>query len=314
MKSELRTTQNTSLPCAGYLPHWSRNISLTGACVAMSLMLGCASVDKNPQSTVEDNASVVTEKTPEKQVVVSQVQKVKAEEQSVANADAMMASLKAPLEKVADAPVAPVEEKVVEAPVKVVEAPVPEPEPVQATPEVEAVVEKVQVVEAVPEEKKIVVAKPTAIKAPAKPLAISKKDLPANYDIWVLKEGDTPLTQGLVISTPTWEMGKEGYMSQIWLTLKEDEIHINSSSDIATEAKDLGIKIDNGDLIPFTSIAENNIGVVSGEWLDKLANAKSLDIYLGFFPGKKPSSETFKSNTALDNLDRVVATYRQLLK
>jgi hypothetical protein len=146
----------------------------------------------------------------------------------------------------------------------------------------------------------------------AKPFSVTAKQLPFSYDLWTIRKGNTPLTQGLVIVTPTWEIGKEGYMSQIWITLMEDKIHINSSSDIETASKGLGIRIDGGDLIPFNSIAETNIGVVEGRWLDRLSRAEKIEIYLGFFPGKKPTSETFKSDLSLNNLDRVVATYRVL--
>lgn len=146
----------------------------------------------------------------------------------------------------------------------------------------------------------------------AKPFNVSTSSLPFTYDIWTIKQGNTPLTQGLVIATPTWEMGKEGYTSQIWLTMMEDKIHVNSSSDIETVSKGLGIRIDGGELIEFSSIAENNIGVISGQWLNKLAAANKVDIYLGFFPGKKPTSETFSSDLSLKNLARTVATYRML--
>jgi hypothetical protein len=146
----------------------------------------------------------------------------------------------------------------------------------------------------------------------AKPFNVSANNLPFSYDIWTIREGNTPLTKGLVIVTPTWEMGKEGYMSQIWFTMMEDKIHVNSSSDIETASKGLGIRIDGGELIPFTSIAENNIGVISGKWLSRLAAANKVDIYLGFFPGKNPTSETFVSDLSLSNLARIVATYRVL--
>lgn len=146
----------------------------------------------------------------------------------------------------------------------------------------------------------------------AKPFNVSASKLPFTYDIWTIRKGNTPLTQGLVIATPTWEMGKEGYTSQIWLTMMEDKIHVNSSSDIEPASKGLGIRIDGGDLIPFSSIEDNNIGVIDGKWLDKLAIANKVDIYLGFFPGKKPTSDTFKSDLSLSNLARMVATYRAL--
>lgn len=146
----------------------------------------------------------------------------------------------------------------------------------------------------------------------AQAFSVNARQLPFTYDIWTIRKGNTTLTEGLVITTPTWEMGKEGYMSQIWLTLMEDKIHVNSSSDIETASKGMGIRIDGGDLISFSSIAENNIGVIEGRWLDRLALANKVDIYLGFFPGKKPTSETFNSDLSLDNLARIVATYRAL--
>lgn len=163
-----------------------------------------------------------------------------------------------------------------------------------------------------PVEQKVSAAAGSVAAINAKPFSVSVKQLPFTYDIWTIRKGNTSLTQGLVISTPTWEMGKEGYMSQIWLTLMEDKIHVNSSSDIEPASKGLGISIDGGDVIPFSSIAETNIGVIEGKWLDKLARAGKVDIYLGFFPGKKPMSDTFKSDLSLNNLDRVVATYRLL--
>lgn len=182
---------------------------------------------------------------------------------------------------------------------------------------------KTQVPESIPGSKTMEVVaeqKTTAISSAqvtaidAKPFSVSAKQLPFTYDIWTIRKGNTSLTEGLVIVTPTWEMGKEGYMSQIWLTLMEDKIHINSSSDIEPASKGLGIRIDGGDLIPFTSIEETNIAVIEGRWLDRLARAGKIDIYLGFFPGKKPTSDTFKSDLSMNNLDRVVATYRVLNK
>jgi len=301
----------------------SRYLPTLGACLLSSLLVSCASVEKNGPAVAETQAVPVAE-----QKAASTVKKsvpVVKEEMKSAGADALMATLAAPVvepgsksEPVVEVKPEPIK-KIVEVPVK----PKAEMKPVviEAKPKVKAVVKSVEkpvvakkiVKTAVPA---VSPDKPKKMKSTgtAKPLNITSRDLPASYDIWTLKQGETTLTQGLVIMTPTWEMGKEGYMSQIWLTLMEDKIHINSSSDIATESGKLGIKIDGGELIPFSHIAENSIGVLEGEWLDKLAKANKMDIYLGFFPGKKPTSERFKSDTNLDNLDRVVMTYRKLQK
>ena len=147
-----------------------------------------------------------------------------------------------------------------------------------------------------------------------KPLNISLKNLPITHDIWQFKQGVSALEQGVVVSTPTWEMGKQNYNSQIWVTLMENQILINSSSDIDPSAGALGVAIDGGELIPFTRIAEKNIGVLEGEWLDLLKEGGKMDIYLGFFPGKIPTSQVFKTDLNLDSLSRVVPTYRNLLK
>jgi len=270
-----------------------------------SIIISCASVDKiergeePPESTasVETNDSRSTESA-------STVEE--DDSADTASADALMATLAAPIEE----PVSIAQEKKVKSVKKAI-----------ASAQAEAiVVEKVKVVEPA---KQVVAAKAASKPKPvkkarksgvAKPLKVGMKDLPVTYDIWILKNGDTPLTQGLVISTPTWEMGKEGYMSQIWLTLMEDKLLVNSSSDIATRSGNLGVKIDGGDLTPFSRIAENNIGIVDGKWLDKLAAASSIEIHLGFFPGKKPLSKVFTSKTSLENLDRVVLTQRKLSK
>lgn len=169
----------------------------------------------------------------------------------------------------------------------------------------------VETVQAAPEPKKAAQVVSVGV-TEATPFNVSAKKLPFTYDIWTIREGDTPLARGLVIATPTWEMGKEGYTSQIWFTMMENEIHVNSSSDIETASKGLGIRIDGGDLIPFTSFSDNNVGIISGKWLNSLAAANKIDVYLGFFPGKKPMSETFVSDLSLKNFARMVATYRTL--
>jgi hypothetical protein len=285
--------------------------------LSLSLFLGaCASTADKAESVAPapevKNASKVEEQVP------------------APTAAELMKTLKAPLVEPPEEPKKLVQKKLVQvqAPKKVENAQekVMAAEAAVKTAAVKAEAEKIETVAEVKIEKIITAPTPELV-APepkvteavnvsgtnnARPFNVSASKLPFNYDIWTIKKGNTSLTKGLVITTPTWEMGKEGYTSQIWFTLMEDNIHVNSSSDIETASKGLGIRIDGGDLIPFSSIAENNIGVISGKWLDRLAAANKVDVYLGFFPGKKPTSETFTSDLSLDNLARIVATYRVL--
>tara|TARA_R110002167_G_scaffold230583_6_gene435787 strand:+ start:339 stop:1256 length:918 start_codon:yes stop_codon:yes gene_type:complete len=287
----------------------STKLCVKSVAVSISLLLGACAV-------TGDNTEQIP--TPD----VANVEKVeqKAEKAPAPSAAELMKTLKAPLveppssqERVVQVKVEPASVPVQDVDKKVVAKELALESPKKSEAVKVLVLEKTQVA---PEPKKVeqvVVAeieKPTGTNA--KPFNISAKKLPFSYDIWTIREGNTPLTKGLVITTPTWEMGKEGYMSQIWFTMMEDAIHVNSSSDIEPASKGLGIRIDGGDLIPFTSLADNNIGVISGQWLDRLAAANKVDVYLGFFPGKKPTSDTFTSDLSLSNLARMVATYRVL--
>ena len=285
------------------------------AAISLSLLLGACAATGDQVEEMPTAAQAKVEKVEQE-----------ADKTPSPSAAELMKTLKAPLVEPpsAEVTVAQAKPKPAPAPVqKVAKKDVAQKVEVQTNKQVEAiktvqpiVVEKTQVAT---EPKKIApVVKPAEREKPlgidAAPFNVSASKLPFSYDIWTIREGDTPLTEGLVIVTPTWEMGKEGYTSQIWFTMMEDEIHVNSSSDIETASKGLGIRIDGGELIPFTSIAEKNIGVISGKWLNSLAAANKIDVYLGFFPGKKPTSETFVSDLSLKNLARMVATYRTLTK
>jgi outer membrane biosynthesis protein TonB len=310
------------------------NTLLLSGLIASSFLVGCSSVGQKTGENAEPVASTAAEQnntTATKAVVKKSLEKKQE------NAAALMATLSAPIEEpggqqpMVKEPVAKksmAQQPEMTKPVakeKAVETKVAEVKK-EVVPVVEVkAVEKV-VVEA-PKEVAKVVSKPAVKKIePAKsvtksnktlnanPLNIRLKDLPVTYDIWQFKQGVAALEKGVVVSTPTWEMGKESYNSQIWVTIMENQILINSSSDINTSAGNLGIKINDGALIPFTRIEANNIGVIEGQWLDQLQEGGKMDIFLGFFPGKIPLSDVFKTDVSLDSLSRVVPTYRNLLK
>ena len=122
------------------------------------------------------------------------------------------------------------------------------------------------------------------------------------------------MDKDIVIGTPTWEMGKPGYMSQIWVTVMDDKMLVNSSSDIDVKEGVTGVRFDGGDLIPFSRIEGNNIGVLDGDWLNTLQASERLDVYMGFFPGRQPRSDTFDSGIDLEGIERIVPTYINLIQ
>ena len=159
---------------------------------------------------------------------------------------------------------------------------------------------------------KAVSTKPSKRKLSSKSLKGSKSDLPISHGIWKIMQSDIPGEASMVIATPTWEMGEEGFMSQIWLTFSESQLIVNSSSDIDPSASLGGIRINDEDLIPFSRIDGKNAGIIEGKWLDILSSGGVMDIYMGFFPDRKQRSGTYKSDVVLDGLSRVVPTYRRL--
>lgn len=299
------------------------------AALSFSLMLGaCAATGDKVEPNVEPSSSEAVKE----RVVVQESAQVQ-EKTAAPSAKELMKSLKAPLVEPPEAQATPKvvkqepleKEKAASAAVEeqkqkiAVEQERAQEKVKKFEPVVDKVKQDVKPAPAVVAVKPVTkprVAEPVVVEkgssSSTKPFNVSVNKLPFTYDIWTIRDGDNHLTKGLVIVTPTWEMGKQGYMSQIWFTMMEDAIHVNSSSDIEPASKGLGIRIDGGDLIPFTSIAEKNVGIISGKWLDRLAAANKIDVYLGFFPGKKPTSDTFVSDLSLNNLSRMVSTYRML--
>lgn len=281
-------------------------------------LAGCATTNNaNTASSEQEAAAPVVESQQESAQEVSNAQQ--ASDTSEANADAMMASLAAKSkfdeqeEKAASKPkpkkkVAKVKKpaKAKSKPAVVAKKAAPKAEtPKVASPDVK---ESAPVVA-----KQAVQEKSSSSKSSSKPLNASIKDLPIEYGVWKIGKGVAVLDKDIVITTPTWEMGEPGFMSQIWITIMDDKLLINSSSDIMAPKTKTGIKIDGSELIPFDRIVEDKIGVLDGdEWLGKLAKANELEIYMGFFPDRVPKSGIYKSNLTLEKLARVAATYEML--
>lgn len=190
------------------------------------------------------------------------------------------------------------------------------PEPQQETPEPAPVAE-----EKAPTAAEKAAAAVASLAAPTKQLKskgkafdVSIKDLPVSHGIWKIKRGEALMDKDIVIGTPTWEMGKPGYMSQIWVTVMDDKMLVNSSSDIDVKEGVTGVRFDGGDLIPFSRIEGNNIGVLDGDWLNTLQASERLDVYMGFFPGRQPRSDTFDSGIDLEGIERIVPTYINLIQ
>lgn len=294
-------------------------LGVSGLIVAALLHTGCAS---QPEQTAPAEAEVAKAEAAEQQGAEVKAATEEAREEangaSEQNADALMASLAASSKpaKSASKPVAKAEPKKAKAePVekKVAKAkPAPKAEPVKKA--AEKLVEKPKVAEAAPKKTAPVAAapapEPKAGAASSEPLDIKLSDLPVKLDLWSIRkslQGD-----GLLLTTPTWEIGAGSHLSQIWLTLEEQQLSIHSASDIDPEAKGSGVSLNGSDTVPFSRIDDGKIAVLEGDWMKQFADGGTLEIHMGFFPGKTPRSPTFKTDAPLDALMRLVPTYEQL--
>ena len=142
-------------------------------------------------------------------------------------------------------------------------------------------------------------------------LNVSSSDLPLKVEIWTLREGFED-EGNLILRTPTMQMGEGDYYSQISLTLEENQLIIYSSSDIDTDLSGIGVRLNGSELIPFDRIEGTNAGILEGDWMSKLSAGGSLEIMLGFFPGKETTSPVFKRVASIDALEKLVPTYYKL--
>lgn len=296
------------------------------SCILSTLLLGCASTGQQGGQAPSDSESVVAapgEPAPQAVKIETadsaEPAQTEAVEAAEDHADAMMASLAAKSKfdepKISE-PVVKTEEPIA----PVVSEVKPTVENVKSATKVEVKEEPVVSV-AMPAEAEMpepsIEVKPTPVKKmvskSAKPLNATLKDLPIEYDIWKIRKGEATLDKDLVIATPTWDMGESQHLSQIWITIMDDKLLVNSSSDIYAPQGKAGIKLNGGELVPFDRIVERNIGVLDGEqWIDLLSAGGKLDVFMGFFPDRVPKSDIFKSSLELDSLARVVATYKKL--
>jgi len=217
-----------------------------------------------------------------------------------------------PVVKVEAAPVpAPVVQEVKAEPVPApvaVQTPVATPEPKdEAAPESEAstaaimpAVELVQASDLVAVESNV--------------SAATSKELPIRFDLWRIDKGKGPYDAGVVLITPTFQMGDDRTAAQLYVTVMEDKILITSTSDIAAKKGLSGLRIDEGGWLPFTDVTNDNVGVVRGNWLDKLEKGAKMTIRMGFFPDMSKNPEQFETDISLTDMRTAIPRYKSLLK
>lgn len=206
-------------------------------------------------------------------------------------------------------PVAPV--------VKVAPTPVPVPEPVKApvvTPEPEPAPEVAEAAAPVMMPSVELEKASELVSGDSNLSSSASKDLPIRFELWRIDKGKGPYDASAVLITPTFQMGNDRAAAQLYVTVMEDKILVTSTSDIAAKKGLSGIRIDEGGWLPFTDITSDNVGVVRGNWLDKLENGGKLSIRMGFFPAMSKNPEQFETEISLSDMRTAIPRYRKLMK
>jgi hypothetical protein len=226
-------------------------------------------------------------------------------------------------------PVIKVEPKPVPVPapvVKVEPAPVPVPVPVAPVVKVEPVPVPAPVV--TPEPKPEVAETAAPVMMPSVDLASAtdlvsgdanlsasaSKELPIRFELWRIDKGKGPYDASAVLITPTFQLGNDRAAAQLYVTVMADKILVTSTSDIAAKKGLSGIRIDDGGWLPFTDVTSDNVGVVRGNWLDKLENGSKLSIRMGLFPDMSKNPEQFEAEVSLNDMRTAIPRYKKLLK
>ena len=222
-------------------------------------------------------------------------------------------------------PIVKVEPKPVPVPVVKVE-PVPVPAPVVPVVKVEPVPVPAPVVTPEPEPEVAEEAEPVMVSSvefeSASDLvsddsslsSSASKELPIRFELWRIDKGKGPYDASAVLITPTFQMGNDRAAAQLYVTVMADKILVTSTSDIAAKKGLSGIRIDEGGWLPFTDVTSDNVGVVRGNWLDKLESGGKLSIRMGFFPAMSKNPEQFETEISLGDMRTAIPRYKKLMK
>lgn len=123
-------------------------------------------------------------------------------------------------------------------------------------------------------------------KAVSAPLSSAKQhnsatiDTPETIGIWQLQTVDN--TGQCRLSSATIQLSDRNYSAQLWIDVVDNQLVVNSSAAIDIHQADVGIRIDNGTLTPFTQNRFSNSAILSQDLTKLLTQShQTLHVYLG---------------------------------
>ena len=130
-----------------------------------------------------------------------------------------------------------------------------------------------------------------------------------DFGIWKIENRQGGQFSGKCqLSTATFQIDQQDYAAQVWLTVVDDKLLVNSTFDINIKQSGIGIKTDNGVLQRFSDKVYSSNAVWSGNITKTLKSSNNLKIILG---GREFGNKTHEVAVNLKGLKKGYPLYQK---
>lgn len=129
----------------------------------------------------------------------------------------------------------------------------------------------------------------------------------SEYGMWKIAKGDDSLyRENCTLASATMQVSFDNYSTQVWLSVVGDDLLVNSTTNIDINRPRVGIKLDNGPLLPFTKKHFATNAVWAGNLDAALKRNKKLSVVLS---GNEIGNRVQEVSVELDDLKRAYSEY-----
>jgi hypothetical protein len=136
--------------------------------------------------------------------------------------------------------------------------------------------------------------------------------LPMSVKAWTLAKNPLSKEGKPYMKSLTSQMGDGEYSSQIWFTVEDGYLAVNSTSDIDTRGTEAGIQINGGGFIPFSRYSGKSSAVIDQNLLGQLDDGGKINVKLAFFPDRNASPDFQTAEVSIDPLKQLIPAYRSI--
>lgn len=108
------------------------------------------------------------------------------------------------------------------------------------------------------------------------------EDMQKEFGMWQVRPNTNNAYNGQCrISSSTVQLHNNGYSAQLWIDVVDDQLIVNSTANIDIKRNTVGLRFDQGELLPFERKQFSNAAIKQGNLSKLLNNSDTLHIYLG---------------------------------